>query len=90
MPNRSKPRLTTKMTMQVLKKTLFGLSGLFGTLLTAGIARGQTIFCPEGHHNSEDPEWVDLPIHSVCSAIDGPGFLKLYREALFRAAGPVG
>lgn len=56
-------------------------------VLTDGVARGQTIFCPQGHHNSEDPEWVDLPIHSVCSAIDGPGFLNLYQEALFRAAG---
>lgn len=53
---------------------------------TYGVARGQTIFCPEGHHNSEDPEWVDLPIQSVCSAIDGPGFLRLYEQALVRAA----
>lgn len=53
-------------------------------VLTDGIARGQTIFCPEGHHNFGDPEWADLPTHSVCSAIDGPGFLELYEQTLTR------
>ncbi len=55
-------------------------------VLTDGVARGQTIFCPEGHHEFESPEWADLPTHSVCSALDGPGFLELYERALTRAA----
>lgn len=55
-------------------------------VLTDGVARGQTIFCPEGHHNSEDPEWADLPTHAVCSGIDGPGFLALYERALVEGA----
>lgn len=53
---------------------------------TEGVGRGQTIFCPEGHHNSEDPGWKKRPVQTVCSGIDGAGFLTLYRKALLRAA----
>lgn len=53
---------------------------------TEGVARGQTIFCPEGHHEFDRSDWADLPTQSVCSAIDGAAFLKLYEQALTRAA----
>ncbi|MDH3402101.1 MAG: nucleoside hydrolase [Acidobacteriota bacterium] len=51
-------------------------------VLTDGVARGQTVFCPEGHHTFGDPEWAGLPTHRVCRGIDGPGFLDLYARAL--------
>jgi inosine-uridine nucleoside N-ribohydrolase len=56
-------------------------------VLTEGVARGQTVFSPQGHRTSEDPEWADLPVHAVCSALDGPGFLDLYERTLIGAAG---
>ena len=43
---------------------------------------GQTIFCPEGHHNWDDPEWAGLPTQTVCSKLDGPGFRELYRRTI--------
>jgi inosine-uridine nucleoside N-ribohydrolase len=55
-------------------------------VLTEGVARGQTVFCPVGHHNFEDPEWADLPTHSVCSKLDGPGFRELYRRTIVDGA----
>ncbi|MFQ5525677.1 MAG: nucleoside hydrolase [Thermoanaerobaculia bacterium] len=55
-------------------------------VVTDGVARGQTIFCPEGHHNFDDPEWADRPAHTVCSGIDGAGFLDLYRSAVAAGA----
>lgn len=55
-------------------------------VLTEGLGRGQTIFCPEGHHEFDSPEWADRPTQTVCSGIDGAGFLDLYRGALRRAA----
>lgn len=54
-------------------------------VLTDGAARGQTIFCPEGHHTFGDPEWADLPTHSVCTKLNGPGFLDLYEQTLVNA-----
>ena len=54
---------------------------------TDGVARGQTIFCPEGHHDWDRPEWAGLPTQTVCSGIDGPAFLRLYEQALLRAGG---
>lgn len=54
---------------------------------TDGVARGQTIFCPEGHHNAEDPEWKERPVQTVCSALNGGAFLKMFGSALGRAAG---
>ena len=55
-------------------------------VLTDGVAKGQTIFCPVGHHNFEDPEWASLPTHSVCSKLDGPGFRQLYRQTIVAGA----
>jgi inosine-uridine nucleoside N-ribohydrolase len=51
-------------------------------VITEGVAKGQTIFCPVGHHTFEDPEWAGLPTHTVCSKLDGPGFRELYRRTL--------
>lgn len=58
-------------------------------VITEGVAVGQTVFCPEGHHTFEDPEWAGLPTHTWCSKLDGPGFLDLYRRTIvdgYRAA----
>ena len=58
-------------------------------VITEGVAVGQTVFCPEGHHTFEDPEWAGLPTHAWCSKLDGPGFLDLYRRTIvdgYRAA----
>jgi inosine-uridine nucleoside N-ribohydrolase len=51
-------------------------------VLTEGVAIGQTVFCPVGHHNFEDPGWAGLPTHSVCTKLDGPGFRELFRKTL--------
>jgi inosine-uridine nucleoside N-ribohydrolase len=55
-------------------------------VITEGVARGQTIFCPEGHHNWDDPEWAGLPTQTVCSKLDGPGFRELYRRTIVEGA----
>ena len=54
-------------------------------VLTDGVARGQTVFCPEGHHTFGDPDWAGLPTQSVCSKLNGPGFLYLYEKTLVNA-----
>ena len=36
-------------------------------VLTDGVARGQTVFSPEGHHTFSEPGWAGLPTHSVCT-----------------------
>jgi inosine-uridine nucleoside N-ribohydrolase len=51
-------------------------------VITDGVAIGQTIFCPEGHHEWDSPEWAGLPTQTVCSRLDGPGFRELYRRTL--------
>ncbi len=55
-------------------------------VLTDGVARGQTVLCPEGHHTFNDPEWAGLPTHAICSSLDGPGFLRLYEETIVKGA----
>jgi len=58
--------------------------GLFETrrgkiqVINEGVAKGQTIFCPEGHHEWDAPGWQGLPTHTVCSKLNGP----LYRRTL--------
>ena len=56
-------------------------------VITEGVATGQTIFCPVGHHTFDDPEWAGLPTHTVCSKLDGPGFRQLYQRTLIEGAG---
>lgn len=56
------------------------------SVITEGVAKGQTIFCPVGHHTFDDPEWADLPTQTVCSKLDGPGFRELYRRTLIEGA----
>ncbi len=56
------------------------------SVITEGVARGQTIFCPVGHHTFNDPGWADLPTQTVCSKLDGPGFRELYRRTLIEGA----
>ena len=51
-------------------------------VITEGVAMGQTIFCPEGHHTFDDPGWSGLPVHTVCSKLDGGGFRELYYRTL--------
>jgi len=55
-------------------------------VLNDGVAIGQTIFCPEGHHDFEDPEWAGLPTQTVCSKLDGPRFRELYMRTLIEGA----
>ncbi len=55
-------------------------------VITEGVAMGQTIFCPEGHHTFEDPGWAGLPVHDVCSKLDGPAFRELYYRTLVASA----
>lgn len=56
-------------------------------VITEGVATGQTIFCPVGHHTFDAPEWAGLPTHTVCAKLDGPGFRKLYERTLIEGAG---
>jgi purine nucleosidase len=62
--------------------------GLFETrrgkirVINEGVAKGQTIFCPEGHHKWDARGWQGLPTHTVCSKLNGPGFRELYRRTL--------
>lgn len=55
-------------------------------VINEGVAKGQTIFCPEGHHEWDAPGWADLPTQTVCSRLDGPGFLDLYRKTIVGGA----
>jgi purine nucleosidase len=57
-------------------------------VLTTGVGRGQTIFCPQGHHSFDKPEWAGLPVYTVCADVDGPGFLNLYEEAILGIGSP--
>ncbi len=55
-------------------------------VITEGFAKGQTTFCPVGHHTFEDADWAGLPTQTVCSKLDGPGFRALYRRTLAEGA----
>lgn len=59
-------------------------------VITDGAARGQTVFSPEGHHTGSRSEFAGLPTHTVCSGLDGPGFLELYEKAIVGGAGSGG
>ncbi len=51
-------------------------------VITEGFAKGQTTFCPVGHHTFEDEDWAGLPAQTVCTKLDGPGFRNLYEQTL--------
>lgn len=55
-------------------------------VLTSGIGKGQTIFCPEGHFRFNSPEWANLPVHTVCSDVSAEGFLDLYKKTIFNGS----
>ena len=65
-----------------IQPTLFNVAKGKVQVLTTGVGRGQTIFCPQGHHSFDNPEWAGLPVHTVCTDVDGPGFLDLCKEAI--------
>ncbi len=65
----------------LLRPDLFTTREVKVRVATEGVAAGQTIWADPGSHPGH-PDWDDVPVVRICTGVDAPGMLGLYRETL--------